>query len=663
MTPEQILQSSGQSFRPASGGGELVTTCPACGKEDHLYVNARMGAWNCKRCGKSGGLGDLAELLGVDGGQRDLTDKAVQMNAALPPNLREWFRKRGIDSLIGLRRYGYDARRQRISIPYWQGDKVVDIRYRALPGSIEEQLNKEKYLTEEGGTARLYNLDSLKGRTHAILTEGEFDCDLLCAQELDNFAIVGCPGASSFKREWVRRFDKCEKVYIVFDPDAAGIAGADRVASLLGEKAIVVDLPEAWGDLTEAFTQHGVTTDEFIRRIYLSEEWRQVPASLRRAIPEEGFVRDFLDYALPLTDAPVEFLVAGAMLALATAAGNSVWFRGWGGLNVYPNLWIIIMAPPGFFRKSTVLYMVKDVIRRTSIGDRILPESWSREALFDVLKDNPSGTMFHSEFTAFTAMLSQEYMKGARDDLTALFEDPSPPARRTKLGGQIKLNNVSINILGATTLDWFLDSVKSVDIRGGFLTRFLFVPARQKIRHIALPPEPDGNQRNLLVQHLQAVAGQGEREMSLDGVKDAYSRWLVEHQKGMTNPDLQGFYTRLGTYIIKLAVLFELSFNPRSTVVSEKAWQYAERLTCWLRQSVVDLMEQELTFTGYEQKRKKVLKTVKEDPGIAHHVLMRKVRLDTRDLSNILVSLMEEQAIRVQQEPTKGRPLRRYYPV
>lgn len=126
MKPEAVLQSASVPFHEVAGGAEFVTTCPACGKEDHLYVNTQTGAWQCKKCSKSGGLKDLAEALGVEFGQQDLTDKAVALAAALTPQLREWLEQRGLGSLIGIRRYGYDPAYRhegttspRLTIPYW----------------------------------------------------------------------------------------------------------------------------------------------------------------------------------------------------------------------------------------------------------------------------------------------------------------------------------------------------------------------------------------------------------------------------------------------------------------------------------------------------------------------------------------------------------------
>ena len=40
----QSLRDAGIAFREQSG--QLVTTCPFCGRANHLYINPNTGAWD-----------------------------------------------------------------------------------------------------------------------------------------------------------------------------------------------------------------------------------------------------------------------------------------------------------------------------------------------------------------------------------------------------------------------------------------------------------------------------------------------------------------------------------------------------------------------------------------------------------------------------------------
>jgi DNA primase len=101
-----------------------------------------------------------------------------------------------------------------------------------------------KELSLSGTIPLPYNVPLLKepGR-FVYLCEGVIDTLTLLEQ---GFPAIGVPGAANFKAEWAPLFiDKT--VFIVFDPDAAGEAGAHRVEALLGEIGVLAKrgrLPE-----------------------------------------------------------------------------------------------------------------------------------------------------------------------------------------------------------------------------------------------------------------------------------------------------------------------------------------------------------------------------------------------------------------------------------
>ena len=70
-------------------------------------------------------------------------------------------------------------------------------------------------------------------------------------------AVTSTAGARAFKKEWAKEFENVPEVYICFDNDEAGKAGALRVGRLIPH-AKIVDLPEEvgqGGDVTDFFVQ------------------------------------------------------------------------------------------------------------------------------------------------------------------------------------------------------------------------------------------------------------------------------------------------------------------------------------------------------------------------------------------------------------------------
>jgi DNA primase len=115
--------------------------------------------------------------------------------------------------------------------PYFDmvGDPVY-LQVRALQATVTP-----KELSLSGPIPLPYNMPLLKSAPrHVYLCEGVIDTLTLIEQ---GFPALGVPGAANFKPEWVPLFLD-HSVHIVFDPDAAGEAGAHRVEALLGEIGI-----------------------------------------------------------------------------------------------------------------------------------------------------------------------------------------------------------------------------------------------------------------------------------------------------------------------------------------------------------------------------------------------------------------------------------------
>lgn len=108
--------------------------------------------------------------------------------------------------------------------------EIVYLQARTLQATVTP-----KELSLAGPIPLPYNVAALKGeKRHVYLCEGVVDTLTMLEQGMP---ALGVPGAANFKPEWVPLFLD-HFVHIVFDPDAAGEAGAHRVEALLGEAGI-----------------------------------------------------------------------------------------------------------------------------------------------------------------------------------------------------------------------------------------------------------------------------------------------------------------------------------------------------------------------------------------------------------------------------------------
>ena len=134
---------------------------------------------------------------------------------------------------------------QRVIFPVLHRGKVVNISARAIGDGIP------KYLHLPGRIDHLFNEKALHSK-EVLLTEGVIDCLTAIQAGYDAIATLGSHG---FKEEFIPKFSNCDKVFICFDADEAGIRGAERAAELLGQKSKIITLPDGC-DLNDYFRFH-----------------------------------------------------------------------------------------------------------------------------------------------------------------------------------------------------------------------------------------------------------------------------------------------------------------------------------------------------------------------------------------------------------------------
>lgn len=189
-------------------------------------------------------------------------DLASRYHRELPARIRTYLNARGIfDELIDYYGLGFDGRR--ITIPIYDREGVV--AFFKLAKDPEDTSDGPKMMASEGSHTELYGWERVLAKPDQIvICEGEFDRLVLEAQRIPAATSTG--GAGVFRREWAKEFERIPEVYVCFDRDEAGRAGALRVVGLIPH-AKLVELPEevgAGGDVTDFFVRLGKSKDDFL---------------------------------------------------------------------------------------------------------------------------------------------------------------------------------------------------------------------------------------------------------------------------------------------------------------------------------------------------------------------------------------------------------------
>lgn len=193
----------------------------------------------------------------------NLGELAARYHAELPARIREYLHARGIpEPVIDRHLLGWNDWRITIPVPDRNG-VITSFKLAKAPDDIGPS---PKMLATPGARLELYGWEEVLSRPQAIvICEGEFDRLVLEAQGFK--AVTSTAGARTFRPEWVDAFQEIPEVYVCFDRDEAGEAGARRVADLM-PFVKVVELPEEvgeGGDVTDFFVRLGRSPDDFWR--------------------------------------------------------------------------------------------------------------------------------------------------------------------------------------------------------------------------------------------------------------------------------------------------------------------------------------------------------------------------------------------------------------
>ena len=192
----------------------------------------------------------------------------------------------------------------------------------------------------------------------------------------------------------------------------------------------------------------------------------------------------------------------------------------WGNLLFYPNLYIILIAPPGRARKGTAMDPVMKFLEQPSLNIHLAAESVTREQLIRELLNSQeftsstdgkmighcSMTVLNSELTVFLGYNNPRLL----DDLTDWYDCKRRWTYRTKHEGEFPISAVWVNLFGATTPELIRTSLPPTAIGGGLTSRMLFIYAAAKRRTIPNPSLDPILEEDLLYDLEQIVRLSGE---------------------------------------------------------------------------------------------------------------------------------------------------------
>jgi len=358
-----------------------------------------------------------------------------------------------------------------------------------------------------------------------------------------------------------------------------------------------------------------------------------------------NFIERYIDYASEFCDAPLKFHKYVAFSILSTVVGRKIWIQK-GDAKFFPNLWILLISPSSKFHRSTSINIGKNILQKLE-GINIYANDFSREGFIKLLQNQPQGLFRIDEFGGFLKTLDREYQSGLKELITELYENPSY-YKRFLSGNIVELKDICFTILAGSNLKWIQNSLKDSDILGGFLPRFIIVPAEKKEKIIPFQPPASSTKQFSLLQELSRIR-RIEGEFHLPEItKSIYSNWYISFQQQFHSETFDGFCIRLLDYALKFALLFEVQNENQDYFISPESMTFAIELIEEITKGLLLIGENLVGFSrkDFASAKQKVFSIIAQHPeGISRGYLLHQTDLKAKELSEILDVLLEAELI------------------
>lgn len=239
----------------------------------------------------------------------------------------------------------------------------------------------------------------------------------------------------------------------------------------------------------------------------------------------------------------------------------------WGTITFFPNLYIVLVAPPGKARKGTAMGPGLDFLN--DIGIKLAAEATTRESLIRELR-NCNDTIIHSdgrtEFHASLTIYSEELTvflgyqnRQLISDLTDWYDCRKRWTYRTKNMGTDDIIGVWVNLFGATTPDMIQTSMPIETIGGGLASRMIFVfeQNKAKIVPVTFLTDKELELRDLLLKDLEQIHTLSGEFKITEGFLNYWIDWYScqGNYPPFEDEKFAGYIERRPAHILKLSMI------------------------------------------------------------------------------------------------------------
>lgn len=290
-----------------------------------------------------------------------------------------------------------------------------------------------------------------------------------------------------------------------------------------------------------------------------------------------------MNYA-SFTEAPKRMHFFSGASAIAGALRRKVWIEQY-AFQWYPNLFILLVAPPAVVSKSTTADMAIKLLRKVP-GIKFGPDAITWQALVTAFAQSaeqfqlPDGS-FHVMSAITSCATELGNLLDPRDrqlvtNLITLYDARELFEKVTKMSGNDVVENAWFNLIACTTPSWIQENVPEGMIGGGLSSRILYVYAEKKEKLVPWPADavpPDLPATTLaLIQDLERISMLAGPFNVLPEAKEWNKIWYMKQHNGgshLSEDRFGGYTARKQTHICKLSMIISASSRDDLTITAQ----------------------------------------------------------------------------------------------
>lgn len=271
-------------------------------------------------------------------------------------------------------------------------------------------------------------------------------------------------------------------------------------------------------------------------------------------------------------EAPDRLRLWSALTIIGAATERRVWLPQ-RGHKVYPNLYTLLVAPPGIGKTSAAvpavtlartagLFVAPDMITPQRLYQRMDLNEGDFRRIAENLEATTPVLLFASEAAQFFNTFEIQKILPV---LTDMWDCPATSSYETKTSGAHFMQNIFFSLLVGCTPTWIASNLPASAFEDGFAARCFFIIAREKNEVELTQDEDDGA---MLDPELAALLSQDLQQISqLSGrmifTEEAFALLRAWHKEGMlpapTDAKLHAYNTRRLHQFTKLCMCISIA--------------------------------------------------------------------------------------------------------